>query len=555
MENQFTNSDIAEILSTTGKLMDLHDVDPQRAKAYVDCVFTLERLDEQIAGMNPGKIAQIRGYGRIIQPAILEILQSGTLQELSHLMEITPKGIFDIMQVKGLGVKKVKTLWKEVGIDNLNALKKACEEGVIAGIKGFGAKTQESILSSIAFLESLKGKMRLDQALVLGQEILDKLKMSYPEVEISGELKRIENVISELTFIVKKDGFGGIKLSEGEFEQDLKNSSPSTWRGWFKGFEIPLVVEKVSSNDWVNKKLLRSASPEHLKMQNKEGETFLSVLSSNRFESEEAAYSAMGCPYIIPEMRSSRILPSEEEIVEWKDITGALHNHSTYSDGEASVEAMAQACRDLGFTYFGIADHSQTAAYAKGLWPETVAKQHKEIDALNAKYNGQFRIFKGIESDILNDGSLDYEEEVLKSFDYIVASVHSVLNMDEEKATARLIRAIENPYTKILGHPTGRLLLRRTGYPIDYKKVIDACAANGVVMELNANPWRLDLDWTWIPYCLEKGVMISINPDAHSTQGLLDIKYGVMVARKAGLPRKMTLNALSVDEVAKVFGC
>lgn len=555
MENQFTNSDIAEILSTTGKLMDLHDVDPQRAKAYVDCVFTLERLDEQIAGMNPGKIAQIRGYGRIIQPAILEILQTGTLQELSHLMEITPKGIFDIMQVKGLGVKKVKTLWKEVGIDNLNALKKACEEDVIAGIKGFGAKTQESILSSIAFLESLKGKMRLDQALVLGQEILDKLKMSYPEVELSGELKRIENVISELTFIVKKDGFGGIKLSEGEFEQDLKNSSPSTWRGWFKGFEIPLVVEKVSSNDWVNKKLLRSASPEHLRMQNKEGETFLSVLSSNRFESEEAAYSAMGCPYIIPEMRSSMILPSEDEIVEWNDITGALHNHSTYSDGEASVEAMAQACRDLGFAYFGIADHSQTAAYAKGLWPETVAKQHKEIDALNAKYNGQFRIFKGIESDILNDGSLDYEEEVLKSFDYIVASVHSVLNMDEEKATARLIRAIENPYTKILGHPTGRLLLRRTGYPIDYKKVIDACAANGVVMELNANPWRLDLDWTWIPYCLEKGVMISINPDAHSTQGLLDIKYGVMVARKAGLPRKMTLNALSVDEVAKVFGC
>lgn len=555
MENQFTNSDIAEILSTTGKLMDLHDVDPQRAKAYVDCVFTLERLDEQIAGMNPGKIAQIRGYGRIIQPAILEILQTGTLQELSHLMEITPKGIFDIMQVKGLGVKKVKTLWKEVGIDNLNALKKACEEGVIAGIKGFGAKTQESILSSIAFLESLKGKMRLDQALVLGQEILDKLKMSYPEVELSGELKRIENVISELTFIVKKDGYGGIKLSEGEFEQDLKNSSPSTWRGWFKGFEIPLVVEKVSSNDWVNKKLLRSASPEHLRMQNKEGETFLSVLSSNRFESEEAAYSAMGCPYIIPEMRSSMILPSEDEIVEWNDITGALHNHSTYSDGEASVEAMAQACRDLGFAYFGIADHSQTAAYAKGLWPETVAKQHKEIDALNAKYNGQFRIFKGIESDILNDGSLDYEEEVLKSFDYIVASVHSVLNMDEEKATVRLIRAIENPYTKILGHPTGRLLLRRTGYPIDYKKVIDACAANGVVMELNANPWRLDLDWTWIPYCLEKGVMISINPDAHSTQGLLDIKYGVMVARKAGLPRKMTLNALSVDEVAKVFGC
>jgi DNA polymerase (family 10) len=182
-----------------------------------------------------------------------------------------------------------------------------------------------------------------------------------------------------------------------------------------------------------------------------------------------------------------------------------------------------------------------------------VVRQHQEIDRLNASYRGEFHIFKGIESDILNDGSLDYEPDVLKSFDYIVASVHSVLNMDIEKATSRLIRAVENPYTRILGHPTGRILLRRGGYPIDYKKVIDACAANGVSMELNASPYRLDLDWTWIAYCLEKGVMISINPDAHSTAGLLDIKYGVMMARKAGLPKEMTLNALDVGKVKSIF--
>ena len=555
MENQLTNSDIAEILQLDGKLLDLHDIDPVRAKAYVDSVFTLERLDTQIAGMTSVQIGQIRVYGKIIQKAILEILETGTLRELEELTAKTPPGLFDIMQVKGLGIKKVKALWKDLQIDNLESLKEACEKGVIAQLKGFGVKTQESILESIAFLESLKGKLRLDQALLLAEAIRDEIRKIYPETYLSGETLRYENTVAELSFIVGKDGFGGIKLPEDIFHQNLKESSPGTWRGHYGDFDIPVVIEKSSARDLVSKSIIKSAAEEHLVHQNVNGETFLSFLGKNSFESEKQAYEQFGFSYIIPEMRNGlgefENTPTPENIISWEKIRGVVHNHSTYSDGKHTLTEMAEACRRLGWEYFGIADHSQTAAYARGLWPETVQKQHREIDELNAGFNNGFRILKGIESDILPDGSLDYDTEVLKTFDYIVASVHSVLSMDIEKATFRLIRAIENPYTSILGHPTGRLLLRRTGYPIDYRKVIDACAANGVVMELNANPYRLDIDWTWIPYCLERGVMISINPDAHSTEGLLDTKYGVMIARKAGLPANMTLNALPLTEVLK----
>ena len=242
-----------------------------------------------------------------------------------------------------------------------------------------------------------------------------------------------------------------------------------------------------------------------------------------------------------------------DELVTWDDLRGTLHNHSTWSDGKQSVADMASYCRELGLTYFGIADHSQTATYASGLDASRVRAQQTEIDQLNTGYTDGFRIFKGIESDILSDGSLDYDEETLATFDYVVASVHQTLTMTLEKATTRLIRAIENPYTTILGHPTGRLLLAREGYPIDHRAVIDACAAHNVVLEINASPYRLDIDWRWIDYAMQRGVMLSINPDAHDFAGLLDMHYGVAVGRKGGLTKAMTFNALSVDEVQQHF--
>jgi DNA polymerase (family 10) len=238
---------------------------------------------------------------------------------------------------------------------------------------------------------------------------------------------------------------------------------------------------------------------------------------------------------------------SDEPLIEFSDLRGILHNHTTYSDGLHSLREMAEHAKKLGYEYLGICDHSRSAGYAQGLSNERVLQQMQEIDALNAEL-APFRIFKGIESDILSDGSLDYETDMLSRFDFVVASVHSTLNMTEEKAMQRLIKAIENPYTRILGHPTGRLLLVRKGYPVNHRYLIDACAANGVSIELNAHPFRLDIDWTHIPYAMEKGVLISINPDAHEKEGYHDMYYGTLAARKGGLTRSLTLNAKTLAE-------
>jgi DNA polymerase (family 10) len=274
---------------------------------------------------------------------------------------------------------------------------------------------------------------------------------------------------------------------------------------------------------------------------------------------EETIYKKAGMTFMPPELREGTTFIAKAEtnalpeLIVYDDLKGSLHNHSTWSDGINTVEEMALYCRDeLKLQYLGMCDHSKSAFYAKGLSIEQVINQQEEIDHLNKKLGG-FRIFKGIESDILYDGSLDYPDEILKRFDFIVASVHSILKMDEEKATSRLIKAIENPYTTILGHPTGRLLLSRGGYPINYKKVIDACADNGVVIEINANPLRLDLDWRWHQYALSKGVWLSINPDAHRKEGFLDMHYGILAARKGGLYKEKCLNTLSVNEIDDFF--
>ena len=279
-------------------------------------------------------------------------------------------------------------------------------------------------------------------------------------------------------------------------------------------------------------------------------------LLDQEIESEEAAYKAFDSQYIEPELREGTFeidLASKDELpnlLELKELQGPFHNHSNYSDGNNTIRQLAEYCISQGYAYLGLSDHSKSAFYANGLQEFQIIKQHEEIAELN-KELGPFKIFKGIESDILNDGSLDYAPDVLASFDFIVASVHSNLNMDREKATQRLLKAIENPYTTFLGHPTGRLLLRRKGYPIDHKKIIDACAKHDVIIEINANPWRLDLDWPWVNYALEQGVILSINPDAHEIEGFDDMKYGVYMGRKGGLTKEKTFNAWGLERVEK----
>jgi len=271
---------------------------------------------------------------------------------------------------------------------------------------------------------------------------------------------------------------------------------------------------------------------------------------------EEDIYDSLDLAFIPPELREGTFEVDMSQsaqlpvLLEMSDLKGSFHNHSTYSDGKNTIREMAQKCIDSGYQYLGMADHSKSAFYASGLQEFQVAQQHEEIDRLNDEL-APFKIFKGIESDILNDGSLDYDDSILATFDFIVASIHSNLNMDKTKAMTRLLRAIENPYTTFLGHPTGRLLLSRAGYPVDHKVLIDACAKNKVIIEINANPWRLDLDWRWVHYALDQGVMLSINPDAHEIDGIDDMYFGVCVGRKGGLSKKETFNAMGLKDVEK----
>ena len=556
-----SNSDIVEKIELTAKLLELHNEDEFKIKTFTNAAYNLDKYIGDLAQLDFPQLTQIQGVGKSMAGKILEMVSTGTLLELQDLLAKTPEGVLEMFKIKGLGAKKIKVLWNELGLDNLNDLQIACENGSIAKVKGFGEKTKDSILESLLFIQSQAGKLRMNKAVALAEVVADELKKSFEKVEISGQVRRKSEAVDTLLFLVNYAD----KLPDFEaegFTKDEKSSSPFVWRGKFLENKIDIEIRYVLDSQIFNKQFVYTADAQHLKHRNEKGTSLLSISASQnegqtQEEVEEKIYEKFGIPYIIPEMREGDFefdwiqKNSNEDLVTWDSLKGILHNHSTYSDGKDSLEAMATYCKELGFEYLGIADHSQSATYASGLLITKVQQQHAEIEQLNKKLSldRPFKILKGIESDILGDGSLDYPDEVLASFDYIVASVHSNLTMNQARATERLVRAIENPYTTILGHPTGRLLLSRKGYPIDYKEVINCCAANGVVIEINASPYRLDLDWRWIQYALEQNVMLSINPDAHETKGYHDMHYGVASARKGGLTKNMTFNALSLVDM------
>ncbi len=560
-----SNSEIVGVLELTSRLMELHGVDPFRIRSFGAAAFHLDKYTESELGtLSVGELTALPGVGKSMAAKIRVIAETGHLPELDDLLAATPQGVLEMFRIKGIGPKKIAVIWKELGIETIYDLEIACENGQVAQLKGFGANTQQKIKESIDFLKSQAGKLRMDKAVLLGGELAAALEQYFDRVELAGEVRRKTEIVEKLRVLVAGESpvevqrrLSGIPV----LRKDEKNSSPYIWRGTIEGSDVPVEIIAVRPEDFVGQCLILSASEGHLSARGQGGRTLYRLARSGRFEKEEDIYAQAGLPYIVPEMRegldewtwAQKYVP--EDLVTWSDLKGILHNHSTYSDGRHTLEQMAVYCRELGFSYLGIADHSQSAAYANGLKAEEVMRQHREIDALNQRFlqeapqHGAFRILKGIESDILGDGSLDYPDEVLATFDYVVASVHSNLSMTIDKATARLLKAIENPRTTILGHPTGRLLLSRAGYPIDYKAIIDACAARGVVIEINANPWRLDLDWRWISYCMEKNVMLSINPDAHEMEGYFDMHYGVAAARKGGLTRDMTFNALPLPDM------
>ncbi|WP_080241743.1 helix-hairpin-helix domain-containing protein [Spirosoma rigui] len=557
-----TNAEIVDLLELTGRLMELHEQDAFRTRTFTSAAFNLDKSTADLANLPADELVKLPGVGKSLANKIREIAETGRLTELDELLAKTPSGVMDMFRIKGLGVKKIGTLWREIGIDNLDALRQACETGQVAKVKGFGAGTQDKILAALEFLQEQKGKVRMDKAALVASLLQEALTSLFDRVEVSGQVRRKAQEVDTVQLLIQtSDPVSAMLAINGlpRLEQTRPDSSPFAWRGRMTGFDVGVELLLLAPDQLDRQWFIQTAAVPHLQQVGVGGISLLQAAYTGQDTSETAIYERAGFPYIVPEMReddfafrwSARHRP--DELVTWDDLRGTLHNHSTWSDGKQSVADMANYCRELGLTYFGIADHSKTASYAGGLDADRVRQQQAEIDGLNAGYGPDFRIFKGIESDILGDGSLDYDDATLATFDYVVASVHQTLTMSLEKATTRLLRAIENPYTTILGHPTGRLLLAREGYPIDHKVIIDACAAHNVVIEINASPYRLDIDWRWIEYAMQQGVLLSINPDAHDFAGLLDMHYGVAIGRKGGLTKEMTFNALTLNEMVEYF--
>ena len=550
------NDELVDSLELLVKLWDVHGVNEFKAKNLSFAVRGLDKFPGKINQLTTDQLVLIPGVGKIIVQLIYQLAQTGTCQELEEIVEKTPAGILDLLKIKGLGAKKVRAIWQELNVSNFEDLNTACQNGQIEKLKGFGSAIQSSIQSQIIYIQENRKKLRLDKAIFLSDRILAMLQVTFDKIAISGELRRNCEVITSLVFVIETDSIFGSQSEISElkgFAEDLQASSPFTWRGFFEDHLIPIEIHLVDESEFVSALFQHSAHENHL-----ESIDFYNQFQGKTLLTEESIYQASNKPYILPEMREG--LQEFEwagqhkntDLIEEQDLQGCLHNHSVYSDGKNTLQEMAEACRSLGLHYFGIADHSQYAAYAGGLKEEDVYRQHEEIDRLNSLWS-DFTILKGIEADILPDGSLDYNDHILSQFDYVVASVHANLTMDLDKAMDRLIRAIENPYTSILGHPTGRLLLSRPGYPLNTHKILDACLANGVSIELNASPYRLDLDWRHIYAAMDKGVFVSINPDAHKIEGLKDMTYGVKVGRKGGLLKALTLNALPLNDLIAFF--
>lgn len=548
------NYQIAENFSLLAKLMDIHGENSFKAKSYAAAAFNIEKLPMQLSDTPREKIVGIKGIGESTGKKIIELLDTGSLQSLQEIIAKTPAGVIEMLNIKGIGPKKISTIWKEMEIESIGELLYACQENRLKLYKGFGEKTQQNVAESIEFYLNNSGYYLYPQVEAVVPQITAYLEKIFGEdnVALTGAFRRQLEVIEELEYLVRNSNEAIKPRFQSANPPELLEDKPGTLLyKLHNGLKLRLYT---GESDFEKRIFLRSGSEAF-------GKAFLEAFPGIDFRTihgagDEPIFRQAGINYIPPCAREMPYIIERAKkgplpkLIEASDIKGIIHSHSNWSDGSNTLEEMAEAAQARGLEYLVISDHSKSAFYANGLTEERIKAQHQLVDELNARLKG-FRIFKSIESDILYDGSLDYPDTVLASFDLVIASVHSILKMTEEKAMQRLIAAIENPYTTILGHMTGRLLLSRKGYPVNHKKIIDACAANKVVIELNAHPRRLDIDWREIDYALEKGVLISIDPDAHEIGGYNDNRYGVLAAQKALVTKEQNLSSMGLTDFEK----
>ena len=554
-----------------GVLLELSGANAFRVRAYTNAVRTLEMLETPLdALIAAGTLGEVKGIGKSVGELVLEFADTGTATAYEELRASVPDGLLDMLRVPGLGPRKIIAIREALGIEDLDALALACGDGKLAELKGFGKKTQENILKGIEYIRAHRGRFRANVARESTQTLFDTLQ-AMPQtqrIEVAGSLRRAKETVKDVDFVVSanepqviSDAFVAHPAvaeitAQGETKSSVRlNNGMQVDLRVVPDGEFPYILHHFTGSKEHNVALRARAQGQGLKI-NEYG----LYRGKERVEcvDETAFFAAMGLAYIPPELReglgeieaaAENALP---ELLTAADIRGMLHVHSTYSDGADSIEAMALAVRKRGYDYLGMADHSQAAAYAGGLNVDAVKRQWDEIARLNEKL-APFRIFKGIESDILGDGSLDYTDDILEQFEYIVVSVHSQFNLDRAKMTARIIRAIEHPCATIVGHLTGRLLLDREGYDVDVDQIIEAAARCGVAIEINAHPARLDIDWRHVKKARDHGVQIAVNTDAHSTGGLDNLPYGIGIARKGWLRAKDVPNALDCEAIATWF--
>ncbi len=547
-----TNSHIADQFSLLAKIMEIHGENSFKAKSYSVASYNIDQLQTQLQDMSEEKIFSQHSIGEATSKKIIELLKSGKLKLLDDMIEKTPTGVMEMLKIKGIGSKKISAIWKEMEIENIGELLYACHENRLMLYKNFGKKTQEKIIEAIEFYEAQKGNFLFAQVEVLGHELLAYLQKIFDNklIAITGDYLRHSEIISTLEFVlaipIKK--IKETLSAYNEFTLDESNEDDD-FMVYHYDNKIALKLLHAHQEQFVSKVFHHSGSKLFIdELMRRYPQKDISKASS-----EEDIFKLLQLNPIPPflretveiiELASKNPLP---QVIMPADVKGVIHCHSNWSDGSNTIEQMADAAIERGYEYLVMSDHSKSAYYAKGLSEDRIQAQHELIETLNARLK-PFKIFKSIESDILNDGSLDYSNAILSTFDLVIASVHSNLKMTEEKAMKRLLTVIENPYTIILGHMTGRLLLSRKGYPLDHEKIIDACIANNVVIELNAHPRRLDMRWQWLGYALNKGAMISINPDAHSTGEFGNIKYGVLAAQKGLLTTDRNLSSFNLDD-------
>jgi DNA polymerase (family 10) len=561
---------MADVLERIALLLELKGENPFKVRAYRQGAEIVLAMEEDVVELakNDG-LKGVKGIGEALRDKLGEMAQTGGLEFYEKLKKEFPETVFDLFEIQGLGPKKIKAMYDALGVDSLETLKSACEEGKVAALPGFGGKTQSKILEGMAANEKFADRFLLGGITALVEGMLETLRL-HPEVSraaVAGSYRRAKETVGDLDFLVAtKEGAlvcedfttlpqvdAVIACGETKASVRLKNGIHCDLRA-VKNAEFPFALQYFTGSKEHNV-ALRSLALKNGWSLNEYG---LNPVDENEnppeVEEEKDIYRLLGLQFIEPELRENRgeIETAAENklprLVEVMNLRGTFHNHTTASDGRDTLEAMVEEAMELGLQYLGISDHSKSSAYAGGLDEDRLMKQLAEIRALE-KTLGGFRIFAGTEVDILMNSSLDFADEILEQLDFSVASVHNFGKMDEAAMTDRICRAMEKEHVTMLGHTTGRLLLKRDGYAVDHSRIIDCAAATRTVIELNCSPMRLDMDWRWWKRARDKGVLCSINPDAHSRGQLHHLGTGVRVARKGWLRKEDVINTRSLAEI------